>query len=326
MPGFTLLLLGPVRLIGADNDEVRCVGPKARALLAYLATRPGRSAEREALAELLWHGPGARHALRQNLLTLRQAVGSPDRLIRAGPSTVALGPDVETDLAQFEALVATHRFEAACGLWRGSFCAELESSSERLEEWLALKRSRLEESAAGAFGELARAAEAEGRLEVAIAAARQLVTLDPFNDEAQATLIALYRRRGWTHAARVAHRRCVGLFHRELGIAPHARVQEAACTPVAALQSQERRWAARRPDFSWRRWLPAAVLLFAAASAWQGRLSEPRLAQAATAAWVGAEEWRPDAPVDTRGVPLAEAIARGLAGDPEFAHLVPGGC
>jgi hypothetical protein len=49
-------------------------------------------------------------------------------------------------------------------------------------------------------------------------------------------------------------------------------------------------------------------------------------AEAAPVAWVEADEWQRDAGLDTRGLPLPEAIKRGLAGDPEFAHLMPGGC
>lgn len=326
MPAFTLLLLGPVRLIGAGGGETERIGAKACAMLAYIATQPARRAEREGLAHLLWDGTGARHALRQNLLTLRRRLDAPTSLVRCDSTVVALGPDVETDLARFEALLAAGRVEAACSLWRGTFCAGLEPSSDRYEDWLALERARLEESAAGALGELARRAEAEGRMEVAIAAAQRLVALNPLDDAAQALLIALYRRRGWTEAARLAHRRCVGLFHRELGIAPDAQVQAAARLPVAAPRTPQGRRAASASMRSWREWVVAAVLMLAAGLAWQGRLPALERAEAAPAAWVDADEWRPDAPLETGGVPLAEAIARGLAGDPEFAHLVPGGC
>jgi hypothetical protein len=69
------------------------------------------------------------------------------------------------------------------------------------------------------------------------------------------------------------------------------------------------------------------MLMLAAGLAWGGRIAAPEQAEAApAAAWVDASEWRADARPDSGGVPLAEAIARGLAGDPEFAHLVPGGC
>lgn len=325
MPAFTLLLLGPVRVINALG-EATGVGAKAAAMLAYLATQPGAAAEREILANLLWEGAGARHALRQTLLVLRRGLDQPTSLIRSDASVVTLAPDVVTDLSQFESLLAAGRVEAACSLWRGPFCAGLESSSDRFEDWLALERARLEENAAGAFGELARRAEAEGRMDVAINAARHLVALTPFDDAAQATLIALYRRRGWPEAARLTHRRCIGLFHRELGIAPDARVQAAAQAPVATLGPLQTPQMIEGPRRAWRRWLMAAALMLAAGLAWQGRVAVPMQAEAAQAAWVSVDEWRLEAPLETRGLPVAEAIARGLAGDPEFAHLTPGGC
>jgi DNA-binding SARP family transcriptional activator len=326
MPAFTLLLLGPVRVIGAASGEATSVGAKAAAMLAYLATQPGREAEREVLANLLWEGVGARHALRQTLLVLRRGLDQPTGLIRSDASAVSLAPGVVTDLSQFESLLMAGRVEAACSLWRGPFCAGLESSSDRFEDWLALERARLEENAAGAFGELARQAEAEGRMDVAITAAQRLVALTPFDDAAQATLIALYRRRGWPEAARLTHRRCVGLFHRELGIAPDARVQAAAQAPVATPRCLETRRMAEGPRRAWRRWLVAAALMLSAGLVWHGWLAAPMQAEAAQAAWVSVDEWRPETPLETRGLPVSAAIARGLAGDPEFAHLTPGGC
>jgi DNA-binding SARP family transcriptional activator len=326
MPVFTLLLLGPVRVLIAESGEVTGVGAKAAAMLAYLATQPGRAAEREVLANLLWEGVGARHALRQTLLVLRRGLDQPTGLIRSDASVVSLAPGVVTDLSQFESLLTAGRVEAACSLWRGPFCAGLEGSGDRFEDWLALERARLEENAAGAFGEFARRAEAEGRIDVAITAAQRLVALTPFDDGAQATLIALYRRRGWPEAARLTHRRCIGLFHRELGIAPDARVQAAAQTPVTTPRRPEALQMVEGPRRAWRRWLVAAALMLTASLAWQGRVAIPMRAEAAQAAWVSVDEWRPETPLETRGLPVAEAIARGLAGDPKFAHLTPGGC
>ena len=331
MPAFTLLLLGPVRLLGATGVEMTSLGAKSRAMLAFLAAQPERQAGREVLADLLWDSPGARHALRQSLLLLRQQFDTSTRPIATGPATVTLSPDTETDVARFEAHLAAGQVEAACGLWRGPFCAGLDAPAGRYEEWLAAERARLGESAAGAFGELARRAEAEGRMGVAIAAAQHLVALNPFDDAAQARLIALYRRHGWPEAARLAHRRCVGLYRRELGIAPGAEIRAAARTELGLPRplpvSPSGRPSVRPSGRPWLRRVAAAVLALAAIGlAWQARVEAPMRAEAAPVAWVEAGEWQRDAGLDTRGLPLPEAIARGLAGDPEFARLMPGGC
>ena len=149
MAAFTLLLLGPIRLSDAEGREVACLGAKARAMVAYLAAQPCRSAGRAALADLLWDGAGARHALRQSLLVLRQQIDAPAALVRADSATVALGSGVETDLARFEALLAAGRLDAACALWRGPFCEGLAFPGDRFEEWLAQECALLEQRAPG---------------------------------------------------------------------------------------------------------------------------------------------------------------------------------
>ena len=173
-----LLLLGPVRLV-SDGAVVPGLGIKARATLAYLATRPDRRGARNTLATLLWDGPEPRHALRQMLLVLRQRLGGDAaRLIAAGPDTVTLA-DVETDLDLFDRHLAAGQAEAACALWRGRFCHGLDAGGEGFEEWLTLERGRLDDRAAAAFARLAADAAAAGRIEAAIAAARQRVAIHP---------------------------------------------------------------------------------------------------------------------------------------------------
>jgi DNA-binding SARP family transcriptional activator len=333
MPLLRLLVLGPVRLLGADGDEVRGLGAKARGALAFLAADPARTCMRDRLASLLWDGETPRSAQRQMLLVLRRRLGPlADHVIRADTGTLALAPALHTDLAGFEAHLAAGRLEAACALWRGPFCEGLDAGGEGFEEWLALWRARLDDRAAAAFARLARAAAEAGCLDTAVAAARRRVAIHPLDEAAQAELIALYRRRGWTGAAATAHRHCVALFRRELGVAPGAEVQGAARTPVlpqpAPVSLPVSSPAAVRGPV-WQRWrgrAAAAALILAAGLAWETRVVAPEAEAAPAAAWVDASEWRADARPDSGEVPLAEAIARGLAGDPEFAHLVPGGC
>ncbi len=327
MPSFRLLLLGPVRLLDSDGVDVRGLGAKARGALALLAAQPQRACARDRLADSDLGRASPRHALRQMLLVLRQRLGPhADRVVVADGFRLVLGAALETDLAEFEAHLAAGRVEAACTLWRGRFCEGLDAGGDGFEEWLALERARIDDLAAEAFARASVEAAAAGRLDVAVAAARRRVAIYPLDDAAQAELIGLYRRRGWTGAAADAHRRCDALFRSELGIAPDARVAAAACAPVAPHVPTRPpfaglgRPAARRLS----RWAAAAAI------AGLGYLlaTPPGLepTAAASTAWVDASEWQAAARPDSGDVPLAEAIARGLAGDPEFAHLVPGGC
>ena len=151
----------------------------------------------------LWDGPSPRHALRQMLLVLRQRLGPhADRVVMAdGTVSSSALSGLETDLAEFEAHLAAGRVEAACTLWRGPFCEGLDAGGDGFEEWLALERARIDDFAAAAFARAAVEAAADGRLDVAVAAARRRVAIYPLDDAAQAELIGLYRRRGWTGAA-----------------------------------------------------------------------------------------------------------------------------
>ena len=74
-----LALLGSFDLRQPDGGAIDLPGQKDRALLAFLAIRPGVAHARERLASLLWgdHGEAqARDSLKHALTRLRQSLGS----------------------------------------------------------------------------------------------------------------------------------------------------------------------------------------------------------------------------------------------------------
>jgi DNA-binding SARP family transcriptional activator len=76
MTELTLQVLGAFRVQDAAGAEIRIASRKGRALLAYLALRPGESHSRDRLATLLWEDADeelARTSLRQALAALRSA-------------------------------------------------------------------------------------------------------------------------------------------------------------------------------------------------------------------------------------------------------------
>lgn len=54
MTRLTLQLLGPLRVLDEHGAELKISSRKSRALLAYMALRPGESQGRQKLAALLW--------------------------------------------------------------------------------------------------------------------------------------------------------------------------------------------------------------------------------------------------------------------------------
>ena len=72
-----LQVLGAFRVHDSAGVEIRIASRKGRALLAYLALRPGESHSRDRLATLLWEDADeelARTSLRQALAALRKSL------------------------------------------------------------------------------------------------------------------------------------------------------------------------------------------------------------------------------------------------------------
>ena len=73
----SLAVLGSFVLRMGERDVVG-LPRKTRALIAFLALRPGRPVSREVVADLFWGHTGmpqARHSLRQTLVVLRKTGG-----------------------------------------------------------------------------------------------------------------------------------------------------------------------------------------------------------------------------------------------------------
>src|SRR6185437_4465374 len=143
-----LALLGPFQM-RRQATEIGPLPKKAQGLLAYLALHPGQALARERLAALLWgdaRSEQARRSLRECLRSIRAIMGgdAKDALAADGNGgRLALPKNTDVDATRFEQLVRSSRLEdleAAHGLYRGEFLAELHIASEPFEEWLMLER------------------------------------------------------------------------------------------------------------------------------------------------------------------------------------------
>ncbi len=207
---------------------------KARALLGYLAVRPGQAHPRDKLATLLWGESGdaqARTSLRQSLAILKKtlAVAAPSSLLLEGRN-VTLNPEVvEVDVATFERCVAEgtpEALEEAVALYEGELLEGFDLIAGPFEEWLVAERERLRELALEALAKLLRYQSEARASERAIQTALRLLALDPLQEAVHRTLMRLYARQGRRANALRQYQVCVEVLQRELGVEPEPATRQ----------------------------------------------------------------------------------------------------
>jgi DNA-binding SARP family transcriptional activator/predicted ATPase len=207
---------------------------KGKALLAFLAIT-GEPCRRETLATLLWSelsDSEARTNLRVVLSNLRQFL-APYLLITR--ETVGLDPrsapwiDVEAfeqALEQSRHAADIGQLQAAVALYRGDLLAGFTVPDATLfDEWVAGQRERLRQLALFALHELATKYVARHTYLAGIQTLNQLLTLDPWREEAHRQLMELYARSGQRSAALAQYALCRQVLADELGIAPADETQ-----------------------------------------------------------------------------------------------------
>ncbi len=198
---------------------------KALAIVALVAAEH-RPFAREELAAMFWpdaDDEAARGALRRTLSSLRTAIGQSGLIIER--SQVALDPaHSQVDLDDLERLAASDRLDdldAASRLARGPFMAGFAlRDSPDFDDWLAVRTSRVERLVGDLLDRLAAARSGHGDLPGAIEAASRRVDLDPLDEAGQRRVMALLAASGDRAGAIRQYRGLVGLFERELGVAP----------------------------------------------------------------------------------------------------------
>ena len=229
-----LALFGGFEARLASGAALSLPTKKARALLAYLAVRPGQPHPRDKLATLLWGDRGdlqARTSLRQSLATLRKtlAAAAPSSLLLEG-SNVTLDPEaVEVDVGTFERLAGEGTpaaLEEAVLLYEGELLEGFDLIAAPFEEWLVAERERLRELALEVLAKLLRHQSEVRATERAIQTALRLVALDPLQEAVHRTLMRLYARQGRRANALRQYQVCVGVLQRELGVEPEPETRQ----------------------------------------------------------------------------------------------------
>ena len=220
-------MLGTVDLEDAAGRELRPVlrRPKLLALLGYLAAaRPHGFHRRDTLVALLWpelDNAHARNALRQAVHSLRDALGRETMLAR-GEEELGLNETcVWCDVRAFDEALEAGQAEQALELYRGGLLTGLHVSSvPEFERWLDEERECLRRRACGAALVLSEGAEAAGRVTDAVAWARRLTDLSPFNETALRRLVELLDRGGDRAGAVSAYGEFERRLERDLEVEP----------------------------------------------------------------------------------------------------------
>jgi DNA-binding SARP family transcriptional activator len=210
---------------GSGESIVSVLGHSKRlSLLAYLcASCPPGLHRRDTLIALLWpelDEAHARGALRHELYELRIVLG-PGTLRGGGDESVGIdGQRLWCDATAFEAAVHGGRLQEAMELWRGDFLPGLHVNEGEFEHWLDGARDRLARGAVDAARRLSREAEATGGLAAALAWARRVTELAPWDETDQQRLIMLLDRSGDRAGALMAYDALTTRLREELEVEP----------------------------------------------------------------------------------------------------------
>jgi DNA-binding SARP family transcriptional activator len=218
-------LFGGLLIRPVGDAPVPLASRKAAALLGFLAQQAGRPQSRERLAGLLWDRVPevqARTSLRQLLATLRKEVPTLTNALIGSADTVTLNAEaIGTDVAEFEAAMASGNFAHATNLYRGELLEGVRPGSLTFEAWLLPERERLRARAVAAMRALLDTAPL-GReaAEAQVALAFRLLALDPAQEEVHRALMRLHaRQRRFADALR-QYEACRAALRRELDVAP----------------------------------------------------------------------------------------------------------
>ncbi len=228
--GIRLNLLGPFELRCGDQF-LSVSARKDRGLLGLLALSADKCMLRNQLAGVLWSESSelrARDSLKQALRRLKLLSEEAGIcLIEADRQSVRLGPDLSVDV--FDLLDAADDLsEDVLQLRRGPFLERLQISDPLFRDWILAERARLDAVFAGLALRLMRRGEATRHSSAMSYAARRLLSVDPFNEEAVRTLMHGHVERGERSQALRCYEAARELLAENLGIEPEKETTEIA--------------------------------------------------------------------------------------------------
>jgi DNA-binding SARP family transcriptional activator/tetratricopeptide (TPR) repeat protein len=227
MARLTLALLGGFRATAGVGTGLSITSKKARALLAYLALRPGQRHSRDRLTRLLWGDVDeaqGRQSLRQTLLSLRRSLPrSRVPLLITESDDVAVATVVEVDVPRFERLASRAQPAAlvqALALYRGDLLSGFHLKEPCFQTWLQGERERLRGRAIDVLERLSTHQIGRGAIDAALETGLRLLAMDSLQESVHRALMRFYLQSGRTAAALNQYRICADALQRELGVEP----------------------------------------------------------------------------------------------------------
>ena len=224
--------------VTSDGQAVKLTDRELE-ILAFLALARG-AVSRDRIGEALWNHIEPEewpNNLKVTLSRMRAKLGVPDAVL-AGPGGYRLSPAIEVDLRRAETVVrecAETRLdeptrEALSSILR-SYAA---GSSRRFERfaWMQPSLARINDVVCGAGLALANDALRRGENDEALAYARTVADVDPFNEAACEATIRTLISGGDLDAARREFRRYANALAHELGAAPSQALARLVRAPV----------------------------------------------------------------------------------------------
>jgi DNA-binding SARP family transcriptional activator len=240
VPRLSIALLGAPR-VNVDGRPLSVDTRKAIALLAYLAVS-AQPHSRDGLCALLWPDydqESARASLRRTLSALKKGLGPLGERLLVGRDQVSLPShvDIALDVERFTRAVRQteqhgHAPSEVCPacvgplleaaeVYRGDFMAGFTvRDCAEFEDWQRYQTESLKGALGRALEQLTTAAAGTGRIEVALAAARRWLALDPLHEPAHRQVMLAYAWADQKAAALRQYRTCVRILDDELGVAP----------------------------------------------------------------------------------------------------------
>lgn len=244
----SISILGPFK---AEIDGKLLLGfrsAKVRGLLAYLAVESQRPWPRPMLADLLWPDLPERDAqsnLRNALANLRNITGDRQReipILHISQRTIQFNQKSDSwlDATTFVDLSSGSKIpgdrvpeaefltglEKALALYRGRFLEGLYIASIAFEEWVLQKSEQYRKTVQEVLRLLVNGYEAAGELSRANQCARQLLELEPWDEEAHRQQMRILFQQGHRNAALIQYETCRQIILSELGIEPENTTTE----------------------------------------------------------------------------------------------------